>query len=135
MSARAPLASGWVPALRSRAVTGGTEWIVDGYGCDPVRLADRARVCALLGHIVAELDLRVVGEPLVHGFAAPGGVTAMVLLTESHLCCHTYPESGLATFNLYCCRERPPWPWADRLGDALGARRVEVRRMQRGGGS
>lgn len=114
-------------------MNGGTEWIVDAYGCDPDRLRDRAAVCAVLDRIVADLDLRVVGAPLVHGFDAPGGVTALYLLTESHLCCHTYPESGVATFNLYCCRERPPWPWNDALADALGARRVDVRRAPRGG--
>ena len=59
----------------------------------------------------------------------------MVLLTESHLCCHTYPESGVATFNLYCCRERPRWPWAEVLADVLRARRVEVRAHARGGGA
>jgi S-adenosylmethionine decarboxylase len=113
-------------------VNGGIEWIVDAHGCDPVRLRDLAAVCALLDRIVAELDLRVLGQPLVHGFDAPGGVTALYLLTESHLSCHTYPESGVATFNLYCCRERPDWPWADALACALGARRVDVRRVVRG---
>jgi S-adenosylmethionine decarboxylase len=114
-------------------VNGGIEWIVDAHGCDPARLRDRQAISALLDRVVADLELRVVGEPLVHGFAEPGGITALYLLTESHLCCHTYPESGVATFNLYCCRERPAWPWADALAQALGARRVEVHRRPRGG--
>ncbi|HTE50509.1 MAG TPA: S-adenosylmethionine decarboxylase [Kofleriaceae bacterium] len=114
-------------------MNGGTEWIVDAHGCDPARLRDREAVRALLDRVVAELALGVVGQPLVHAFDAPGGVTALYLLTESHLCCHTYPESGVATFNLYCCRERPAWPWAAALADALGASRVEVRRERRGG--
>lgn len=114
-------------------MNGGIEWFVDGYDCDPARLRDRSAVCGLLDRVVADLDLRVVGEPLVHCFDGPGGVTALYLLTESHLCCHTYPESGVATFNLYCCRERPPWPWADALAAALGAGRVEVRSAPRGG--
>jgi S-adenosylmethionine decarboxylase len=114
-------------------VNGGIEWIIDAHGCDPARLCDGGTVRALLDRIVADLDLRVLGRPLVHSFDAPGGVTALYLLTESHLCCHTYPESGVATFNLYCCRERAPWPWADALAEALGARRVDVRRQVRGG--
>jgi S-adenosylmethionine decarboxylase len=114
-------------------VNGGSEWLVDAHGCDPARLRDPDIVCALLDRVVADLDLRVVGQPLVHRFAAPGGVTALYLLTESHLCCHTYPESGVATFNLYCCRERPAWPWAAALAEALGAGRVDVRRQRRGG--
>jgi S-adenosylmethionine decarboxylase len=115
-------------------VDGGTEWLVDAHGCDPGRLRDGGGLRALLDRIVLELDLCVVGEPLVHRFEPPGGLTALYLLTESHLCCHTYPESRVATFNLYCCRERPEWPWAEQLAAALGASRVEVRRHARGGG-
>jgi S-adenosylmethionine decarboxylase len=73
----------------------------------------------------------MAAEPVWHVFPGEGGVTGMVLLTESHLVCHTYPEHASATFNLYCCRERPEWPWAVRLGELLGASEVTVRRLDR----
>ena len=38
---------------------------------------------------------------------------------------------GVATFNLYCCRERGEWPWAERLGEMLGAAEVSVRSVSR----
>ncbi len=110
----------------------GAEWLVDAEGCMPELLADARvlrRVCA---QIISDLDLRVIGEPAWHEFPPPGGVTGLFLLTESHLACHTYPESGIATFNLYCCRERPAWPWDERLKEWLGAARVTVRRAARG---
>ncbi|GAC1569224.1 MAG: hypothetical protein NVS3B20_22580 [Polyangiales bacterium] len=47
---------------------------------------------------------------------------------------HTFPELGLATFNLYCCRPRPPWPWSPRLRERLAAREVTVRAFARGHG-
>ena len=53
------------------------------------------------------------------------------MLTESHLACHTYPEFGVATFNLYCCRERATWPWEERLREMLGANGVRVRCLAR----
>ena len=34
----------------------------------------------------------------------PKGFTMMVLLSESHLAIHTYPEHNSLTFNLYSCR-------------------------------
>jgi len=50
--------------------------------------------------------LQVVGK-LVHAFPAtlqgPGGVTATVLLAESHLCVHTWPEQGGVTLDVYVC--------------------------------
>ena len=38
--------------------------------------------------------------PTAHG---PGGVTATVLLAESHLCVHTWPEQNAVTLDVYVC--------------------------------
>jgi S-adenosylmethionine decarboxylase len=54
------------------------------------------------------------------------------MLSESHLACHTYPEFGLATFNLYCCRERAAWDWQGMLSKMLDAKIVQVRQLSRG---
>lgn len=109
----------------------GTEWIIDATGCDANALADLENLRTLFRRVIAELDLQVVGEVVWQKFSPPGGVTGLALLTESHLTCHTYPEFGVATFNLYCCRARPPWPWQDRLSEMLGAQEVRVRVLRR----
>ena len=109
----------------------GTEWLVDASGCDPRALGDVARLRAVFVRAVEELGLTLLGEATWHKFDGPGGVTGLTMLTESHLTCHTFPEFGVATFNLYCCRERPAWPWAERLGEMLGATSVSVRRVER----
>lgn len=110
---------------------GGTEWIVDASGCAAAALRDPALIGSICDRVVADLQLVVVGKPQRHTFPGPGGVTALYLLSESHLACHTYPEHGFATFNLYCCRQRPAWPWQERLGDALDAQQVVVRQLSR----
>jgi S-adenosylmethionine decarboxylase len=84
--------------------------------------------------VLAELELHVIGGGLWHQFPGPGGLTGPYLLTESHLACHTYPEHGMATFNLHCCRARPRWRWEAAVGEALGAAEVVVREVRRGGG-
>jgi S-adenosylmethionine decarboxylase len=111
----------------------GIEWLVDAEGCRPDLLRDVRTIRQICEQIVADLDLHVVGEGTWHQFPAPSGVTGLFLLTESHLACHTYPENGIATFNLYCCRSRPRWPWRQKLGSLLGAARVTVRTTTRGG--
>lgn len=109
----------------------GTEWMIDAAGCREEALRDIKQLRAVFHRIVAELNLQVVGEASWQKFPPPGGVTGLALLTESHLTCHTYPEFGVATFNLYCCRARPNWPWAERLSEMLGAQQVRVRVLER----
>ncbi len=111
---------------------GGIEWLVDGHGCTPARLRDRDVVVALLDQIVTAMGLRVV-ESAVHAFPGEGGITAMYLLAESHLTIHTFPETGTATLNAYCCIPRTPAPWRELLQTHLGATEVRATEHLRGG--
>ena len=113
-------------------VPSGTEWVVDAHGCDPAALRSRERLEALFREVVGDLGLRAAADPVWRVFPGEGGITGLLLLTESHLACHTFPEKGFAAFNLYCCRPREEWPWPERLRAALQARDVTVRRLARG---
>jgi S-adenosylmethionine decarboxylase len=110
----------------------GTEWLIDAAGCSPDALRDQATLARLCERVLSELELHAVGEALWHRFPPPGGLTGLYLLTESHLAVHTYPEHGVATFNLHCCRARRRWGWEEALSEALGATSVTVREMPRG---
>lgn len=110
----------------------GTEWVVDASGCDARSLQDVNLIRRICEQVVADIGVTVVGEPQCHRFGGPAGVTALYMLSESHLACHTYPEYGLATFNLYCCRERAAWNWEGALSEMLDAKVVHVRQLSRG---
>jgi S-adenosylmethionine decarboxylase len=110
---------------------GGIEWLIDAHGCAAAKLRDRASVLALLDRIVAAMSLRVVSKA-VHAFPAPGGITALYLLSESHLTIHTFPETGIATLNAYCCKPRAPAPWQALCIELLGARDVMASAHDRG---
>jgi S-adenosylmethionine decarboxylase len=58
------------------------------------------RACCL--QAVAAAGLQPVGE-LFHHFAPAGGVTGVVLLAESHLAVHTWPELSAVTLDVYVC--------------------------------
>ncbi|HYC62785.1 MAG TPA: S-adenosylmethionine decarboxylase [Thermoanaerobaculia bacterium] len=109
----------------------GTEWLVEAAGCRADALRDPLLLDALFARIIEELDLKPLHAPAWHVFPDPGGITGFVMLSESHLAIHTYPEHGIATINLYCCRRRPDWPWPARLADMLGAGDVRVRTVER----
>ncbi|HZJ66195.1 MAG TPA: S-adenosylmethionine decarboxylase [Kofleriaceae bacterium] len=110
---------------------GGIEWLVDAHGCVPAKLRDRAAVTGLLDRIVAAMDLHVLSTA-VHVFPGAGGITALYLLAESHLTIHTFPETGTATLNAYCCTPRDPPPWRALLAEQLGAREVIATEHARG---
>ena len=110
----------------------GAEWLVEAVGCDAEALRDVKVLSSLFESVVGELNLQPLHEPAWHVFPGHAGVTGFVMLTESHLACHTYPEHGIATINLYCCRPRPEWPWEERLVALLGAQNVRVRKVERG---
>jgi S-adenosylmethionine decarboxylase len=110
----------------------GTEWLIEASGCTADALRDVSLLDSLFADVIRELDLHPLHDPKWHVFPGPGGVTGFVMLTESHLTCHTYPEHGVATINLYCCRPREEWPWQERLVELLGATNVRVRAVERG---
>ena len=109
----------------------GTEWLVEAAGCNPENLRDETCMRRLFDQVINDLGLKAI-DSVWHKFPGEAGVTGLVALTESHLACHTYPEHGTATFNLYCCRTRPEWNWEAKLASALGARTVTVIKIERG---
>jgi S-adenosylmethionine decarboxylase len=111
--------------------TAGCEWIVDAHGCDPALVADLDAMRALFAAIIDELQLMPIADAVWHVFPPPGGITGLVPLAESHLTVHTFPEHGSLCINLFCCKPRAEWPWAERLTLYLGAKLVHVRGFER----
>lgn len=109
----------------------GTEWLIEATGCNTRALRDETAIQAVMSHLIDDLGLKTVGS-VWHTFDGEGGVTGLIALTESHLACHTYPEHGIATFNLYCCRTRPEWKWETYLRRLLGASWVSITKIERG---
>jgi S-adenosylmethionine decarboxylase len=74
--------------------------------CAPHWLTDATALGTRCLQAVHAAGLQAVGQ-LFHTFPAtehgPGGVTATVLLAESHLCVHTWPEQQAVTLDVYVC--------------------------------
>lgn len=88
----------------------GLHLTADLSGCDPARpaMCKRAALRALCLAAVRDSGLAPVGE-LFHRFepaaalGEPAGITGVVLLAESHLAVHTWPELGAVTLDVYVC--------------------------------
>ena len=72
-------------------------------------MSETAALRALCLEAVAGAGLAAVGElfhrfaPGVAGAAAAPGITGVVLLAESHLAVHTWPELDAVTLDVYVC--------------------------------
>ncbi len=65
-------------------------------------MTEGASLRALCLQAVATAGLTAVGE-LFHRFEPGGGLTGVVLLAESHLAVHTWPELAAVTIDVYVC--------------------------------
>lgn len=98
-------------------------------------MADAGVLKALCEAAVAGAGLRQVGA-LFHRFEPEGGVTGVVLLAESHVAVHTWPELLAATLDVYVCNFGPDnsaraAALLDALIGAFAPRRVERRSIER----
>ena len=99
-------------------------------------LCDADALRALCRAEVHAAGLQSVGE-LFHPFGAGQGVTGVVLLAESHLALHTWPELKAVTVDVYVCNlgvdnSARARNLLDRLLLAFAAERVERHELHRG---
>lgn len=75
-------------------------------GCDASLMLDTDAIASLCREQVLATGLTLVDERWVKfpdWDGGPGGVTGTVLLAESHLAIHTWPETGNVTLDVYVC--------------------------------
>ena len=117
----------------------GLHLTADLSNCDAQRavMTDVQALRTLCLGAVAAAGLQAVGE-LFHRFAQGGGITGVVLLAESHLAVHTWPELGAVTLDVYVCNlkadnSRKAQLLMSSLEAVFDADIVEHHRLQRGG--
>lgn len=120
----------------------GLHLTADLYGCRcaPSLLTDARRLADLCRGAVAASALTVVDEKFFtfpDWKGQPGGVTGAVLLAESHLAIHTWPERDGVTLDVYVCNfsadnsDRAHALFADVIA-AFGPGALETKEVVRG---
>jgi S-adenosylmethionine decarboxylase proenzyme len=100
-------------------------------GCDPERLRRVAGIRAAMRE-AARLAGGTIVRSVFHAFS-PWGVSGVVVIAESHLTIHTWPEHGYAAVDVFSCSPRLSAAAVRlHLRRALGARAVAVTRLRRG---
>ena len=79
----------------------GTHLLVNMYGCPAELLKQADIVLKLLNEVVKKAKLKKIGESFFQ--FKPHGATAVILLKESHISIHTWPEKNSAAVDIYTC--------------------------------
>ncbi|MBU4483995.1 adenosylmethionine decarboxylase [bacterium] len=80
----------------------------------------------------AEVSGATIVSSNFHRFS-PWGVSGVVVISESHITIHTWPEYGFAAVDLFTCGEKcNPWKAHDYIFHALQAKDAKVEEYKRG---
>ena len=109
----------------------GTQWTADLYGCDGPTLDDPARIETDMLE-AARIAHATVLSSRFHRFA-PQGVSGVLVIAESHLAIHTWPEQGYAALDVFTCGSTLHAEEAFRwLAGRFGAGAIDVKKVGRG---
>jgi len=99
--------------------------------CDREVLNDLGFLKGILQTAASEIGATVLGESF-HQFS-PHGVSGVVIIAESHLFIHTWPECGYAAVDIFTCGNSvQPEKAAQKLIRELGAKSHSILEIQRG---
>lgn len=108
----------------------GRHLIAEYYGCEADFLDDPEPLMRRMTEAARICGATVVNEAS-HRFS-PCGVSGAVLIAESHLSIHTWPEQRYVAVDIFTCGGLDPRPGCDHLGEALGAASMRVQEILRG---
>lgn len=109
----------------------GRHILVEYYDCNKEILNDHKKIDELMVEAATRAKATVV-ESVFHMFN-PYGVSGAVVISESHLTIHTWPEYGYASVDLFTCGDKVnPWIAFDFLEEVLGATKSESTEVSRG---
>ncbi|MEQ8664740.1 MAG: adenosylmethionine decarboxylase [Rhodospirillales bacterium] len=107
----------------------GTHLLVDLW--DASRLDDPEHIDRELRR-AAETAGATILHSHFHHFTPNDGVSGVVVLAESHISIHTWPERGFAAIDIFMCGDCDPADAVPVLRDAFGPGRIELEENRRG---
>ena len=82
---------------------------IDGLGCDYQQLSDPEYVRRFLDTYPDAIRMTKITAPAVHIYHGPNpddwGVSGFVIIAESHISVHTFPERGLINVDVFSCKD------------------------------
>ncbi|AAO35877.1 S-adenosylmethionine decarboxylase proenzyme [Clostridium tetani] len=109
----------------------GRHILAEIYGCDELILNDKEYIERIMVDSALKSGAEV-REVAFHKFS-PQGVSGVVIISESHLTIHTWPELGYAAVDVFTCGDRVnPWDACNYMGEKLNAKNITATEVKRG---
>ena len=109
----------------------GRHVLAEVHGCRFEILNDIKKVQDIMVNAALEAGAEI-RELVFHKFS-PQGVSGVVVISESHLAIHTWPELGYAAVDVFTCGEKVnPWDACNYLAEKFGAEYVDASEVKRG---
>ena len=109
----------------------GRHLLVELYDCDREVLNDLDLIRDVMVKAAIDCGAVVLGDSF-HRFS-PQGVSGVVVIAESHLSIHTWPEYGYAAVDVFTCGTTVhPEKAAEVLIDRLGSKHHSITEIPRG---
>lgn len=109
----------------------GRHLLAELYDCDKKIINDVKAVENILTQATIKIGATIV-DVSFHTFN-PHGVSGVIVIAESHVAIHTWPEYSFASIDIYTCGETvDPWIACDYIGKKLKAKHVSILEMKRG---
>ena len=109
----------------------GIHLLADLAGIKAVLLVDPDAIDALLRTAAVAAGARILHSHF-HSFGPGMGVTGVLLLAESHISIHTWPEHGFAAADIFMCGDAQPQLALDVIDAALRPATRSVKTIARG---
>jgi S-adenosylmethionine decarboxylase len=112
-------------------LTSGKLYAADLWGVDFEKLNNKEFLHKLLKEAAELCGATVIGEQSKQ--FEPQGVTVLHMLSESHISCHSYPESGFIAIDCYTCGSEPqPIIAIDHVITKLKPEKYIIKKLCRG---
>jgi len=108
----------------------GKHYLLELYDCPADLLSDPIFIDEKMNEAARAMEASIV-ESTFHHFT-PLGVSGVIIIKESHLTIHTWPEYGYAAIDIFTCGKIYMEKGIDFLKEALKAKSFEVKKMGRG---
>jgi S-adenosylmethionine decarboxylase len=110
--------------------------LIDGYGGDPQQLSDENLVRSILDRYPQEMGMTKIAPPAVVNYRGSKpedwGISGFVMIAESHISIHTFPERKLLWADIFSCKKFEAALLVEDLKTRFRLREMNVSIMDRG---